>query len=192
MNRDVSSEPALDESVREARAAALLESLFEQGAVTGVAIDDASLRYAYLSSGVPGDVGERVTTLASGAWFPRVGRADLGLAPVEARVSDNGHVSSIVVPVARIFDEGERVSAAVAESEAEALFVQKAQAALTLEGWSVESPTGQLSLPLREAGETAEVSWVGMYVAVSEDGGVGRRTAYIMSMSDADAPLTEP
>ncbi|MGH1348908.1 MAG: hypothetical protein ACRBN8_45670 [Nannocystales bacterium] len=189
VGRDVSSEPALDETTRLARATAVVEALFEHGGIEGASIDDVQRIYFNTRIFGPDGFSETITTLASVIWRPRVGRAHVGLSSVEAWVHDNGHVSSITVPLARISDEGERVVAAVAESEAEALFVQKAEAGLTLEGWTIEGPEGQLSLPVREDGETAEVVWVGSYVAVSGDGRVGRRTPYFMSLSDPDAPL---
>lgn len=186
--RDVSSEPPLDVATREAQGTALVESLFDQGAVKGALVDDVSL--LYLNSTVTGPDGARETTstLASVRWMPRVARAHLGLNSVEAKLSDNGHISSIAVPLARLHDDGERVIAEVAESEAEALFVQKAEAGLTLEGWTIENPTGQLSLPVRDSGEVAEMSWLGSYVATG-DGRVSRRNPYFMSMSDPGAPL---
>ncbi|MBV1860744.1 MAG: hypothetical protein KUG77_20180 [Nannocystaceae bacterium] len=188
--RDVASEPPLDVATREVHARALVDSLFEQGAVEGASIDDVSLVYLNTTIAGPDGAGETVSTLASVVWRPRLGRAQLGLDSVEARIDDNGHASSITVPLARLYDEGERVTAEVAESEAGALFVQKAEAGLTLEGWTVENPTGQLSVPVREAAEIAELMWLGTYVAVSGDGRVGRRTPYFMSMSDPEAPLT--
>lgn len=186
--RDVSSEPSLDAVTREAEAVALVESLFEQGAVKGALVEDVSLLYSNTTIVGPDVSGETVSTLASVLWRPRVGRAQLGLDSVEARISDSGHIFSIGVPLARLYDDGERATAEVAESEAGALFVQKAEAGLSLEGWTVESPTGQLALPVRDAGETVEMSWLGTYVATG-DGRVSRRNPYFMSMSDSDAPL---
>lgn len=188
--RDASSEPELDAATREAQARALLDSLFEQGAVKGASIDDVSLLYLNTTVVGRGGARETVLRLASVLWRPRLDRAQLGLDSVEARIADNGHISSIIVPLARLYDDGERVTAQVAESEAGALFVEKAEAGLSLDGWTIESPTGELSVPVREAAGMAEMMWLGTYVA-SGDGRVGRRTPYFMSMSDPEAPLTD-
>ncbi len=104
----------------------------------------------------------------------------------------NGHVDTITVPLARLYDDGERVRAEVSESDAKPLFVEKADAGLTLEGWTIESPTGHLSVPGLDPGHSAETMWLGTCVAVSGDRTRGaRREPYFMAQSDADAPLID-
>ena len=192
VGHDVSARASLDEPSAEARATELVESLFEDGAVEGASIDDASLVYFNRTINGRDGTSETMTRLASVTWRARAGRAHLGIDSVDAHIDDNGHVSSITVPLARLYDEGERVRAEVAETDALSLFVEKAEAALTLEGWTVEDPVGQLSVPVRDPGDSVEMMWVGSYVPVSGDRQrVGRGQGYFMSLSDPDAPLID-
>ena len=162
------------------------------GAVEGASIDDASLVYFNRTISGRDGTSETMTRLASVTWRARAGRAHLGIDSVDAHIDDNGHVSSISVPLARLYDDGERVLAEVPESGAQALFLEKADAGLTLEGWTIESPTGHLSVPVRDPGQSAEMMWLGTYVAVSGDRTrTGRREPYFMSLSDPDAPLMD-
>lgn len=157
VGRDVSARAPLDEATREARATALIGSLFEDGAVEGASSADVSTFYFRRTLNDVGGDQETLTTLAGVTWLTRARRAHLGLHPVEARVDDNGHVGTITVPLARLYDDGERVSAEVPESGAQALFLENADASLTLEGWTIESPTGHLSVPVRDPGQSAKM-----------------------------------
>jgi len=190
-SRDVSGRAELDSATSEARATELATLLFEHGGVQGGSVDDVLVSHSRRTLVELGGTVETITRFSSIVWEPRAGRVALGVGLASVRAERNGHVSSVTVPLVRLADDGQRVTSAVAETEAEALFVQKVDAEIEVDGISVEDPVGELWLPTRDAGESSEVMWHGSYVGKNDRGVVARRTPYLMSLTDADAPLIE-
>lgn len=189
VSRDVSSEAELNAESAAENAINGIEALLE---VAGIEAESDALVFHHLREVVVDLNGgsEATTHLAGVSWGPRVGRVHVGLPRFEARVEENGHLSEVAVPLGRLYDDGERGTAEVAEADADALFVEKAAEGLSLEGWMIQSLEGNLTFPVAEDGGVVELSWVGSYVVVHDDGPSGRRVPFFMSLSDAEAPLS--
>ncbi|MEM6293466.1 MAG: hypothetical protein AAGA54_19495 [Myxococcota bacterium] len=185
---DITARPRLDPEESEARARDRIEALRDDALVVGGDPDDIELRYAEIHGvTVDGDP-HTADVLQRVEWVPRLGYVGLGVRPVNVGLENNGYVAWISVPLVRLYDDGERTTAEVAESEAEALFLDKVRERQGLEV-RPEQAEWALSVPMEAPGEPLEV----MFGGTTETTQIPvRPVSYYMSMSDRDAPLILP